>query len=638
MPTVLIVDDEPTILRVLTRFLEAPGRTVLAAASAEEALHMARNHGPVDVALLDKNLGDRSGLDLARDLRRLDPLSAIVLITGYASFDSAVEAVQIGAYDYVTKPVDDFDGLALKIANALEKVHLAREHGRMLARLAESEAKYRELFNAVPDALIVLDADGTRVREVNASAVAMFERDVADLVGADVRGLFATPLPEPDRWPDGCVHAQGVKRGGATFHADVMAGDAYLAGCASPMWMVRDVSARERLLAERRTVEDELRQAQKMDAVGRLAGGIAHDLGNVLAVVLSCVEQISSCGDAALREDLDVMHVALERGSKLVKQMMTLTRKAPSSPALLSVAAAVEETAKLLRRSIGDRVSLVTEAAPDAWCVRIDPTHFSQALLNLAVNARDAMPDGGTLRIRIENCPGAARLEGTSPSDGDRVVLSVTDTGVGMTPEVRERMFEPFFTTKGNGKGTGLGLAVTYGIVRQAGGAIAVESEPGRGSTFRVTLPRALDEQPPAVTRPPPARVEQRTTDRTILLVEDATPLRASMSRALGSVGFRVLDAGSAEDALRALEADGRRVDLLVTDLLLPGMAGTELAEALRRAQPSCPVLLVTSAPGDARARAFAHRGEPVLVKPFRTAELIAEAQRLVSGAAVPRD
>ena len=184
MPTVLIVDDEPVILRVLARFLDAPGRTVLTAASAAEALELARTQGPIDVALLDKNLGDRSGLELARDLRRLDALTAVVLITGYASFESAVEAVQIGAYDYVTKPVDDFDGLALKVANALEKVRLAREHERISAQLAKSEARYRELFDAAPDALIVIEVGSSRICEVNAPAAAMFERDRADLVGA----------------------------------------------------------------------------------------------------------------------------------------------------------------------------------------------------------------------------------------------------------------------------------------------------------------------------------------------------------------------------------------------------------------------------------------------------------------------
>ena len=626
MPTVLIADDEPVILRVLARFLEAPGRTVLTAANAAEALELARARGPIDVALLDKNLGDRSGLELARDLRGIDALTAVILITGYASLESAVEAVQIGAYDYITKPVDDFDGLALKIANALEKVQLARDHERTLIRLAESEARYRELFNAAPDALIVVDPGSSRVCEVNASAATVFDRARADLVGTDLRELFKTPLPPFDGWPQGCVQLECV-RGGATFPADVTVGDSRLDGRVTRMLTVRDVSLRERLLVEHRAVENELRQAQKMDALGRLAGGLAHDLGNVLAVVLSCVEQMSSRGDATLREDLDVMHVAVERGSKLIQQMMTLTRKEPSRPAVVSVTATVEEIAKLLRRSIGNRVSLVTEAAPDAWSILMDPTHLSQVLLNLAVNARDAMPEGGTLRIRVENWSGAPRREGARCAAVDRVVLSVTDTGVGMTPQIRERIFEPFFTTKDSGKGTGLGLAVTYGIVRQAGGTIAVESEPGRGSTFRISLPRAPADALPAAPKPSPAPA--RAEGRTVLLVEDTTPLRAAMARTLGGIGLRVLDAGSAEDALRALSEDGCPVDLLVTDLILPGMAGTELAQALRRLQPACPVLLVTSAPGDARVEAFAQRGGRVLVKPFRQAELIEEARRL---------
>ncbi len=195
----------------------------------------------------------------------------------------------------------------------------------------------------------------------------------------------------------------------------------------------------------------------------------------------------------------------------------------------------IEETSKLLRPHLGDAVSLVTEGTETGWRVRMDPTHLSQVLLNLAANARDAMPAGGTLRISVENVPSDALNGCARGLSGDGVVLSVSDTGFGMSPEIRERIFEPFFTTKEAGKGTGLGLAVTYGIIQQAGGAISVDSELGRGSTFRIALPRALDDAEPAVARPPPAPAPARARKRTVLLVEDTTLLRACMAQALGA-------------------------------------------------------------------------------------------------------
>jgi CheY-like chemotaxis protein len=332
----------------------------------------------------------------------------------------------------------------------------------------------------------------------------------------------------------------------------------------------------------------------------------------------------------SLREDLDLMRVAVARGSDLVKELLSLTRKAPSNPALLSVAAVVEETSKLLRPHLGDAVSLVLEATADRWRVRIDPTHLSQVLLNLAVNARDAMPDGGTLRITVEDVPGDAR-EGAGERSGDRVVLSVSDTGIGIPPDIQDRIFEPFFTTKEAGKGTGLGLAVSYGIVKQAGGTLTVQSELGCGSTFRIALPRAREEAELGERKPPVTpTTADRPRHRTVLLVEDTAALRSCMARALAAAGFRILEAGTAENALRSVRENGRPVDLLVTDLILPGMSGTDLAEELRRFHPSCRVLLVTSAPGDCRATAFAASGQPVLVKPFREAALVEEVRRLL--------
>jgi two-component system, cell cycle sensor histidine kinase and response regulator CckA len=497
VPTLLIADDEPVVLSVLASHLEAPGRTILTAQSFAEALRHAETSGPIDVALLDKNLGDGSGLKLAQRVKELRRETEVILVTAYASFETAVEALKVGLYDYLSKPIDDFDAVRLKVDNALEKV---------------------------------------------------------------------------------------------------------------------------RLQAARRQTETELRHMQKMDAVGRLAGGIGHDLANMLAVVLSWTEELSADSTGPMREGLAEIRNAADRATRLVRHMMTLSRRGPAEPVRVPVEQVLHEMTKLLGRALGTKIALVTELADPPWPVFIDPALLGQVFLNLAVNARDAMPDGGRIIFRTVNLP-SERLLPEQPA-GPVVRLSVTDEGTGMSSEVQERVFEPFFTTKRAGEGTGLGLAIVYGIVRQAGGTIEVESALGKGTTFRISLPRAADEVAPEV-RTGVKEQGVGEASGTALLAEDDAPVRALMARALRRAGLDVLEAPSAEAALDLMRAHRGPIDIVVCDAVMPGRSGAALTAEVRRSWPACRALLVTGFPADPEVIGFAGAGGTVVQKPFVASSLV---------------
>jgi signal transduction histidine kinase len=620
MPTVLIADDEAIILKVLGRFLEKEGRTLLFARTGEEALELARTRGPIDAALLDKNFGQWSGLELGRQLKALDADVEVILVTAYVSLQSAVEAVQLGAYDYVAKPIEDFDALGLKVTNACAKAALARQHRATVKALEESERRYRQLFDASPDAMLVVEAGSGTVRAANEVAQALFGLAAGELAAGTVSDLIG-PAAE------GTSLATGRRRDGTTFPVEVRTGELELGGRKVATYAVRDVSVRERLAEERSKVETQLRHAQKMEAVSRLAGGIGHDLGNLLSVIMTIADVLAH--ELPKSEDLKDMVIAADRAGALVRQMMALSRRGPASPQVLSANAVVADTAKMLRRAVGETIKFATELAPDLWQVRIDPGHLGQVLVNLAVNARDAMPDGGSLTVRSYRLalgPDGPGRAGLAP--GDYTVLEVADTGTGMTEEVRQCIFEPFFTTKEEGKGTGLGLAVTHGIVSQAGGAIEVESEPGRGSVFRVLLPRATAEK--AHHGASAGTSGHASLARcTALVAEDEAALRSAVTRALEGAGMRVLAAASGEEALAVARAHGQPIDVLVADIVMPRMSGSDLARQLVAERPGLKVLLMTGFPGDPRAASAAEAAE-LLQKPFHGSALVERVRGLV--------
>lgn len=367
---------------------------------------------------------------------------------------------------------------------------------------------------------------------------------------------------------------------------------------------------------------DELRQAQKMQAVGRLAGGIAHDFNNVLTAIKGYAEMIRAAGaGSAFESDAAEILKSVDYAASLTRQLLAFGRRQMLMPRVIDTNAVVRSTSRMLTRLVRENVRLALDLPPEARAVYADPGQMGQVLINLALNAGDVMPDGGTLTLKVRDA-----VDGEIPPDehgkpatGPYVVVSVGDTGVGISPEIRPHIFEPFFTTKEHGKGTGLGLATVYGIVTQSGGRVSCESVPGRGTEFRVWLPRCSDELDPV---PEPGGIGDLSGRGSLLLVEDDRAIRDMLARALRVVGYDVAAAADAEEAIALAERADARVDVLVTDVMMPGLSGRQLALRLEKEHPGLKVLYMSGYTDDAAFRSALRPGTAFLQKPFNPSDL----------------
>ncbi|HEU0013037.1 MAG TPA: ATP-binding protein, partial [Longimicrobium sp.] len=519
---------------------------------------------------------------------------------------------------------------ARRVAGVSEDVteRVAREE-----ELARRGEHFRFLVEKSRDVFGTLDAGG-RLTYVSPSIVPVCGHDPARLVGRRLaelvqpddqpclRGLLESLPAQPDGSARGeyrCPHArEGVRVLEFAFQFSPGADGG------RTLFSARDVT-------QQRALELQLRQSQKMDAIGRLAGGVAHDFNNLLTAILGHTELIllDLPPDGPFRDDLVEVKHAAERAAELTRQLLAFSRQQVMQPATVSPASVVKGVVKLLQRLIGEDVRLVVRVEPGAGYVRADPHQLEQVILNLAVNARDAMPGGGTLELAVSRVEVAEGAQGWPyfVVPGRYVRLAVRDTGTGMTPEVAQRIFEPFFTTKEPGRGTGLGLATVYGIVQQSEGFVWAATAPGEGTTFTVLLPR-VEEDGGA---PDDASAAYDGSAGTIVLLEDERAVRDFAARVLARAGYRVLDFAQPEDALRVLADPAASVDLLVTDLVMGGMSGPDVAARARAARPALPVLYVSGYSSEALdERGMALAGAALLPKPFTGAALLQHVAALL--------
>ncbi|MFO0571895.1 MAG: PAS domain S-box protein [Polyangiaceae bacterium] len=491
------------------------------------------------------------------------------------------------------------------------------EQKRARQGLERSEQRFRALIEKSSDLILLLDeearcqfASPVVEEALGYGASALAGRSVFDFVFAeDAPGLR-------EAWPDLLRGSGRALELSLRFRAQN--GRLSTMECAVRNLLddpaVRAIVVNARDVTRQRELEEQFRQAQKLESVGRLAGGIAHDFNNLLTVILSCAETAKDdleLGQAVSSEDLEQIHAAGERAKELTNQLLAFARKQVIKLVPVDLNAVVRGSEKILRRLLGEDVELLTELQPGLFLVKADPGQLEQVILNLAINARDAMPRGGLLRVATEN---------VGDTSGERVRLVLRDTGTGMTDEVRSHLFEPFFTTKEPGKGTGLGLATVYGIVQQAGGSISVKSALGHGSEFTLEFPRAVATRQP--TSPPPS-VPSSGSER-VLVVEDDPLVRAITVRALRQAGYRVLVASDGEEALAVAQNAGLEIDLLLTDVVLPNLDGRALLEALRRERAALRCLFVSGYTADIiGARGVVESGIELLPKPYTARTLL---------------
>ncbi|MBI3927888.1 MAG: response regulator [Armatimonadetes bacterium] len=509
---------------------------------------------------------------------------------------------------------------------SLEDERVARVLAAQLGRTYENGALYREveqkktelqrLFESTPEALMILDSEGVLL-DLNPTACGLLGLSSEQLLGRRFRD-FAAPgvdaaailsiLREKRRYDGECTL---MRPDGTVRELEIHAVPNFIPG--RHLVGFHDVT-------ERKSLQQQLLHAQKMEAVGRLAGGVAHDFNNLLTVIggYSDLLLASMPAQDQARQAIEEIAKAAERAADLTRQLLAFGRRQMLSPIVLDLNSLVADARRMLQRLIGADVELETRLAPSLSPVRVDPGQMMQVLVNLAVNARDAMPQGGRLILESSEQTVSGSTE---VPDGNYAILTVTDTGVGMDGAVRSQVFEPFFTTKSPDQGTGLGLSTVYGIVKQSDGHIEVSSAPGQGTTFQIYLPASSE--PPSPPFPTGAGAMPRGSE-TILLVEDEDAVRTFLRASLGRCGYRVVEAANGEEALVLAAELGSRLDLLVSDVVLPRLGGPDLARRLRADRPDLRVLLTSGYSRGSDLATF-----PFLRKPF-TAEVLANRVREV--------
>lgn len=595
--SILLTDDDPAHIEAIERaFRDADSNTLIRTAGTLREYRAAMADDLPDIALVDFNLQDGRAIEILTSPPEAGPFP-VVIMTSFGDEHTAVLAMKSGAMDYVVKSFEAFTSMPRTIDRVLREWNLLQDRRRAEESLRKANQDLEAIFNGISHPIIILDPK-QRIVAGNKKFEELVGTNIGEYRNRQCWQFFHGP--EATGPPPDCpfLTLNGPQNSKiAVMEVQALEGS-FLVSC-TPIF---DAEGRlEKVIhiatdiTEQKRAEAELRESQKMDAIGRLAGGVAHDFNNMLGIINGYAELLLMNlkeDDPLHREVLQILKAG-NRAADLTRQLLAFSRKSIVQPKVININTIVEGMGKMLQRLIGEDIRMSLEMAADIGHVKVDPGLIEQVILNLAVNARDAMPVGGRLTIETRNMEldESFSRRHISVTPGSYVMLAVSDTGTGMDEATRQRIFEPFFTTKEKGKGTGLGLSMVYGIVKQNNGSIWVHSEPGQGAAFSIYLPRIAEavELKQNVLAEPIARGTE-----TLLIVEDEEAVCMLVKQMLLSAGYHVLTAVNGGEALMLLERRREPVHLLLTDVVMPGMSGREVAERLLTIHPEMKVLFMS--------------------------------------------
>ncbi len=625
---VLIVEDDPRDAALMVRHLERAGYAPDWVRVTNESAYRTELHTGLDVILCCSALAEFDGQRALGILQESALPIPLIIVSGGADEETAINAIRGGAADYLLK--DRLARVGRSVEHAIEQCRLRHEHRTMMEALLQTEARYRGIFENAVEGIFQATPEGRLIAANPALSRILGYSSAKETIGM-VDDILAQLCPDAARLQElrTGLEGSGLVTG---FETQAICWDGRRPWVSLNCRSVRDARSNLHLegtvedITERKTLETQLLRAQRLDSVGRLAGGIAHDLNNILLPILISPGLLRErVTDEVAREMVDAIEVSARRGADIVRQLLTFGRGTDGERVPVQPRHLVNEMLSIMRETFPKNINLRSSIPMEVWPVRGDPTQLHQVIMNLCVNARDAMPHGGDLLLAVENCEidDATARANAGARAGRHVLLRVTDTGTGIAPDHLDKIFDPFFTTKEVGQGTGLGLSTVLGIVNSHGGFIQIESTLGHGTQFRIHLPASdeLECAPQAPTAEGP-----RGHGELVLLVDDERVVRHATRTMLERHGYRVVEARDGEDALERFDQHGPEVAVAVMDLLMPRMDGVELIRQLRLRHNAPPIVAMTGvgkSPKVTQVRDLG--GVQVLEKPF-TAEVLLHA------------